>query len=284
MKTKSLKYEIWFLLIIFLYSCKKEEGLILSIGAASKPPIEEILVLFEKETQIKTKPIFGGSGYILSQMKLSQKGDIFFPGSSDFMEIAKRENLIYEETEKRVVYLVPTLNVQIGNPKGIQTLYDLLKPNLKIAIANPENVCVGLYAVEIIEENFNEFQKELFKKNLVTYAESCEKTASLLALKTVDAVIGWHVFQNWSPQNILTIPLKAKEVKRIGYIPIAIVKYTKQRDIAQRVINFIIHDPRSKEIFYKYGYFLSEKEAIDFVGEKKEIGGQYHLPLNWKGK
>ncbi|MCX7998267.1 MAG: substrate-binding domain-containing protein [Leptospiraceae bacterium] len=133
------------MLIIFLYSCKKEEGLILYIGAASQPPIEEILVLFEKETQIKTKPIFGGSGYIFSQMKLAQKGDIFFPGSSDFMEIAKRENLIFEETEKRVVYLVPTLNVQIGNPKGIQTLYDLLKPNLKIAIANPENVCVEIY-------------------------------------------------------------------------------------------------------------------------------------------
>ena len=31
-------------------------------------------------------------------------------------------------------------------------------------------------------------------KNIVVNAESCEKIATLLSLKTVDAVIGWDVF------------------------------------------------------------------------------------------
>ena len=51
----------------------------------------------------------------------------------------------------KVVYLVPSINVRAGNPKGIQGLRDLLKPGIRVAIANPENVCVGTYAVEIVE-------------------------------------------------------------------------------------------------------------------------------------
>lgn len=276
------KYFALFCLAFFF--CKQERNILIYIGAASKPPMEEILAIFEEETKIKTKPIFGGSGYILSQLKLSKKGDIFFPGSSDYMELAKRENLILEKTEKRVVYLVPTLNVQAGNPKNIQTLYDLLRPNLRIAIANPESVCIGLYAVEIIEKNFSNLQKETFKKNLLTFSESCEKTASLLVFKTVDAVIGWHVFQNWNPESILTIPLKAREIQRIGYIPISVLKFSTQPEIAQKLIEFIINNPKSKAIFKKYGYFLTQEEAEKFVGEKKEIGGEYTLPSNWSKK
>ena len=87
-------------------------------------------------------------------MKLTKKGDIYFPGSSDFMELAKRDGIVFPETESKVVYLVPAINVQKGNPKDIKTLKDLTRHGIRIAIANPESVCVGIYAVEIIEKVF----------------------------------------------------------------------------------------------------------------------------------
>lgn len=209
-------------------------------GAASKPPTETAAKAFEKKTGVKVNLTFGGSGFVLSQMTLAKKGDLYFPCSSDFMEIAKKKGLVFPESEKYIVYLVPAINVQMGNPKGIKSLRDLNKPGLRVAIANPEGVCVGLYAVEIIEKNFTAKERAAFRRNLVNYTESCEKTATAVSLKAADAVIGWEVFQYRDPERIETIPLKKHEIARIGYIPIAISKFTTDKVLAKKFIDFIL--------------------------------------------
>ncbi len=257
-----------------------EQRLLIFAGAASKPPLEEAAKLFEKKTGVKVDITFGGSGYVLSQMILSKKGDLYFPGSSDYMEVAKRQGVVYPETERYVVYLAPTINVQKGNPKNIKTLKDLTRPGIRVAIANPEGVCVGAYAVEIIERHFTPEEKERFRKNLVNYTESCEKTATVVSLKAVDAVIGWHVFESWDPQNIENVPLKKSEIIRVGYIPIAVSKFTTNRELAQRFINFLL-SKEGQDIFKKYQYFATPEEAFAWIGEKKPVGGEYVVPADW---
>ncbi len=159
----------WVFMFFFCFSMFAFEGLsysrelLIFAGAASKPPTEEAAKAFEKKTGVKVYLTFGGSGFVLSQMTLAKQGDLYLPGSLDFMEIAKKKGIVYLETEKYVVYLVAAINVQKGNPKGIKTLGDLTKPGLRVAIANPEGVCVGLYAVKIIEKNFSPSQKADFR-------------------------------------------------------------------------------------------------------------------------
>jgi len=268
------------LCLIWLVDKSNAEELLVFAGAASKPATEEVVKAFEKKTGVKVNVTFGGSGFVLSQMTLTKKGDIYFPGSSDYMEIAKKRGDIIQETEKYVAYLVPAINVQKGNPKGIKSLADLSRPGVRVAIANPEGVCVGLYAVEIIERNLNSAQKTAFLKNLVNFTESCEKTATAVSLKTVDAVIGWRVFQYWDPERIETIPLKRHEIIRVGYIPIAVSKFTSNRVLAQKFIDFVLSE-NGKKIFRHYNYFMSPEEAQSWIGQKKPIGGEYEVPKNW---
>ncbi len=256
------------------------DSIMVFAGAASKPPTEEAAAAFEKKTGIKVNVVFGGSGYVLSQMMLGKTGDLYFPGSSDYMELAKKKNVVFPETEKYIVYLVPSINVQKGNPKKIKSLKDLTKPGIKVAIANPEGVCVGAYAVEIIEKFFNKKEKEQFRKNLINYTESCEKTATAISLKAADAVVGWSVFEHWDPERIETVRLKKEEVLRIGYIPIAISKYTKNRELAQKFIDFLLSE-EGKAIFRKYKYFMTPEEAFAWLGEKRPVGGEYVVPQEW---
>lgn len=256
-------------------------GLLVFAGAASKPATEEATKIFRDQTGIDVDVIFGGSGFMLSQMKLTGKGDLYFPGSSDFMELAKKNDLVFPETEKIIVYLLPAINVQAGNPKRIHSLKDLTKDGIRLAIANPEMVCVGTYAVEIIEKNLTPTEREKFKRNLVNYTESCEKTANVISLKAVDAVIGWRVFHYWDPERIETIYLKPEEVSRIGYIPIAISKFTKDKLLAQKFINFLISiDGRA--IFKKYHYLMDPSEARQFTRPDTPVGGEYILPSEWR--
>ncbi len=270
-------------LILFLIqnSHSSSKGLLIFAGAASKPATEEITKIFKDQTGIPADTIYGGSGFVLSQMKLAKKGDLYFPGSSDFMEVAKKDGLVFPETEKIIVYLVPAINVQKGNLKRIYSLKDLTKDGIRVAIANPEFVCVGTYAVEIIEKNLNPIEKEKLKKNLVNYTESCEKTANAISLKAVDAVLGWRVFQYWDPERIETIYLKPDEIPRVGYISIAISKFTQDKILSQKFIDFIL-STQGKTIFRKYHYLMDLEEARRFTRPDTPVGGQYVLPNKWR--
>ena len=271
-----------FLTLLFLKDAQSSSPRILVFaGAASKPATEETVKTFHERFGIPVDVVFGGSGFVLSQMKLGKKGDLYFPGSSDFMEIAKKEGLVFPESERILVYLIPAINVQKGNPKRIYSLKDLTKDGLRVAIANPEIVCVGTYAVEVIEMNLTSVEKEKFRKNLVNYTESCEKTANVISLKAVDAVLGWRVFQYWDPKRIETIFLNPEEIPRIGYIPIAISKFTHDKALAQKFIDFLV-SPAGKTIFHKYHYLMDLQEARHFTKPDTPVGGEYILPDEWR--
>ena len=283
MEIKKISFSIFiFLIFVSIQNAyPSPKRLMIFAGAASKPATEETVRIFQERFGIPVDVIFGGSGFVLSQMKLTKRGDLYFPGSSDFMEVAKREGLVFPDSEKVVVYLVPAINVQKGNPKGIHTIKDLTKEGVRVAIANPETVCVGTYAVEIIEKNLDPSHKEKFKKNLVNYTESCEKTANVISLKAVDAVLGWRVFQYWDPERIETIYLKPEEIPRIGYIPIAISKFTQNKDLAQKFVDFLF-SPDGKTIFRKYHYLMDLPEARQFTKPNTPVGGEYVLPDEWR--
>lgn len=283
-----MKKGLFSLPILVLFSLSpiaqaSSEKILVFAGAASKPATEEVIRSFRKESGIPVDVIFGGSGFVLSQMSLAKKGDLYFPGSSDFMEKAKKEGWVLPESEKIVVYLIPAINVQKGNPKKIHALKDLTRDGIRVAIANPEYVCVGTYAVEIIDKNLNRIEKEALKRNLVNYTESCEKTANAISLKAVDAVLGWRVFQYWDPERIETVYLKPEEIPRIGYIPIAISRFARDRKLAQRFIDFLLSS-QGRAIFRTYHYLMESQEASRFVRPNTPVGGEYALPNEWRAR
>lgn len=255
--------------------------LLIFAGAASKPPTAKVVRIYQQKKGVKILATFGGSGFVLSQMKLARKGDVYFPGSSDFMEKAKKEGLVFPETEKIMAYLVPAINVQRGNPHQIRSLKDLLKPGLRLAIAEPTSVCVGAYAVEVVEKNFNPQERELFRRNLVTMVESCEKIANIISLKGVDAVLGWEVFEAWDPERIQRVLLKPEEIPRIGYLPAAVARFTEDRAQAEQFVNFLVSS-ESQAVFRKHGYLMSVPEARAHTLPNTPVGGEYVLPEAWR--
>ncbi len=249
----------------------------LFVGSASKPATEEAAKAFERKTGCRVLLHFGGSGKMLSEMKLGQRGDLYFPGSSDFMELAKREKLVVPETERRVVYLLPAINVPADNPKKIDKLEDLARPGVRVGIARPDTVCVGLFAVEVLVRNG---LAERVKPNIVTHAESCAKTAQLAAMGTVDVVLGWRVFQYWNPSRIRTIMLRPDQIPRIGYIPIARSVFCKQPEVADAFVDFLLSD-EGKAIFRNWHYLVSEDEARKYTTPDAPVGGEWRLPEGW---
>ncbi len=245
-------------------------------GSASKPATEELVALFEAETGHRVELFFGSSGRLLSQMKIARRGDIYFPGSSDYMERAKRDGLIAGETEKIVAYLIPAINVARGNPKGVKGLEDLARPDVRAAIANPRHVCVGLYAVEALESAGLGAE---IRPRIMGYTESCAKTANMIVLGGADAVLGWRVFESWNPGRIESVPLPPQALPRIGYMPMAVTTLSKNVGPAKALIEFACSEG-GRRIFEKWGYITREEDARLFAPTAK-IGGEYALPEGW---
>ena len=242
-------------------------------GAANKPAMEEISAMFERDRNIEVNLIFGGSGTLLSQIELSKKGEIYLPGSPDYIIIAEKKNLIVKGSDRLVAYLVPAVITPAGNPAGIESLEDLSANGVRVAIGNPETVCLGLYGVELLEKNG---LIESVMKNVVTFGGSCSKLANLAAMDQVDAILGWRVFHFWNPERMAYVPIAPGKIPRLSYVPIAIPVYTRDMDLSRSFIDYVL-SPKGKEVYRKLGYITDLGKAKSFA-PGAGIGGVYTLP------
>lgn len=264
---------------VLLCGCGRDSGqtLLAFCGSASKPALEECARAFERETGVGVDLQFSGSGTMLSRMMMSEKGDLYIPGSPDYMVRAEREGAVIADTEQIIAYLVPSILVQSGNPRGIRRLEDLAGEDVEVGIGNPEAVCVGLYALEILERNG---LLDGVGGNVVVHARSCSATASLIAMKKVDAILGWRVFSEWKPDAIETVPIEPDRIPRLAYVPAAVSAYSTRPELGRSFIDYL-RSPEGQEIFSGWGYIASEEKAREFA-PRAQIGGEYELPSDYQ--
>jgi len=209
-------------------------------------------------------------------MKIAGRGDVYFPGSPDFMEQAKRDGLIISDTVRIIAYLVPAITVRRGNPKRIFSLRDLARSDVRVAIGNPHTVIVGSYAVEILERA--NLAAEV-RPRIVGYTETCEKAVSLVAMKGVDAVVGWQMHESWNPENIQTILLPPEQIPRISYMPMAVSSLSTHVEPAMQFVEYACSS-EGKRVFEKWGYLTREEAAREYAPDAV-IGGDYPVPEEW---
>ncbi len=232
---------------------QRTKELLVFAGAANLPPLTEAARLYEKRYGVKVRLTFGGSGVVLSQMKLARKGDVYVPGSDDYMEKALKEGVVDPKSVRVICWLVPTINVAKGNPKGIKSLQDLTKPGIRVGIAAPGSVCLGDVAQEILELAG---LWDAIQPNIVVHAKDCSDLAVQLKLGLVDAIIGWDVFARWYPDTPMdNIPIP-KEVLRVRHIPAGVTVFAQDKREAQRFVEFL-SSGEGRQCYFRCGYSIT---------------------------
>ncbi len=221
-------------------------------GAASKPVLDEAAPRILAEEHIRLELSMGGSGTVLSQMEIARKGDIYLPGSHDYMERAEARGLVDPSTRVDFAWLTPALLVRRGNPKRIVSLADLARPDVRAAIAEPRTVCVGEYGIRMLRRAGLE---ETVLPRLAR-AHSCEAVANLLGLGSVDAILGWQVFAAWFPGEVEVVPLPAAVIPGPATIPGAVTVFAAHPAEARRVLTWLA-GPEGRTIWARHGYRTS---------------------------
>lgn len=222
-------------------------ALVVFAGAASQPATAEAARRFGDATGLRVECTFGGSGAVLNQIQLEQYGDVFIPGSDDYMDLAEERQLVDPTTRRVICFLVPVICVAPGNPLDIRTLTDLARPGMRVAIGDPASVCLGNIAKEAMEA-LRVYRS--VRENIVTFASDCQQVASLIRLQEVDAAVGYDVFGHQSPGQLDVVPLGGEERVRV---PAAVVVFSQQAAAARRFVEYV-SGPQGRKVFREHGY------------------------------
>jgi len=130
--------------------CSPEPPL-LYCGAGIKPPVAELVEQFERQHGVSITCDYRGSEVLLSSIKLTGKGDLYMPGDVHYIELADQEELI--KSSHPVCYFVPVILVQSGNPKGVHTLQDLTRDDVRVGLGDPQFCAIGRKTSKLLKKS-----------------------------------------------------------------------------------------------------------------------------------
>ncbi len=228
--------------------------LILFCAAGVKPPVEEAAKIYEKAYGIPVQIQYGGSGTLLSNLRISGVGDLFIAADDSYMRIAETNDLIAETIT--LARMTPVIAVAKGNPKNVRTLGDLFLVN--VALANPDAAAIGKVTREILRST-GEGQWEKLEKHARVFKPTVNDVANDVSLGTVDAAIVWDVTipQYERLEGVHVEPLSTASQT----ISIGVLMSTKQPARALHFARYIGARDRGLESFIRHGYKPTEGDA-----------------------
>jgi molybdate transport system substrate-binding protein len=222
-----------------------QSSLLVYCGAGMREPMEEIAAIFEEREGIKIDYTYGGSAQLLSQIELYQTGDLYMPGATSYIDSAIAKGYV-DKTEK-VVYHILGIAVPTGNPAGIETLEDLAKPGVRVAIGEPSGPAVGEAAKKMLEKDglWDEVDA-----NCVVKSGTVNELLVYISMNQADAAIIWEDLLNPETMEKVDIPIEQGWIK---IVPIGTLTFSENKEAAEKFMNFVASD-EGKAIYKEHGF------------------------------
>lgn len=214
-------------------------------AAGLKKAIEAVAVEFQKETGTQVELQFGGTGTLLSQLRIANKGDVFISADEGTLADARKLDVVREVLPLAAQH--PVIAVAKGNPKGIVSLADLEKVNVKLALPNPEAASIGKVAKKILGPRWDVLaQKAVVMKPTVT------EIAADVKLGACDAALVWDstVPQFEGLEALQMTELSSHEEKASA----AILKSTTSSAEALKFARYLSAPEKGGVLFSKHGF------------------------------
>jgi len=233
--------------------------LTLHCAAVLKRPIEQIARRFEEQTGTLVRTQFGGSSALLSALRLAPKGDLYLAAEQSYVRQAVGFGLV--ESVWPVARIVPVIAVQRGNPRHIARLEDLMREDVRVALANPEVAAIGSVARRVLREA-GLWQGVLTRARVLK--PTVNDIAGDVALGVVDAAIVWDAtVAQYDPLDaIRDTRLDAAE----SYAALGVLTRARHTDQARRFAHFLTESPQAVDALRRAGL-----EPVSGVGSPTTV-------------
>jgi molybdate transport system substrate-binding protein len=223
-----------------------------SSGAVA-PPIKKCAEEFTAKYGIDFEFTVGKAEELVSEITELKQGDVLTCGAEFIFDEAQIKGLIFGETRRSVGYRRSAILVSKGNPKGIDSIYDLVKEEMKVGIA------VGGCLLGVWDEVASKAGlTDKIRRNITEFADGCGAVVALLNTKKADAIFGWDAFQKLWPATIEVVDLP-RELQVFRSTGIAVIQFSKQKETAKQFIDYATSE-KGKKIYRSYGWIHTTPE------------------------
>jgi len=220
---------------------------VLVFGAAGlQKPLDEGATAYAAVSGRLAMRQFRASGTLLADIELAKDGDLFIPADETYIAKARAKGLIREVIP--LARQTPVIGVAAGNPKRIAALSDLLRSDVRVALA-ADSASIGRISKAVLE------QAGLWgalNAKLVTLKPTVADLATDLRLGVYDAAIVWDatVAQHTALAAIALPELSA----RAETVSAAVLSASTQPAAALALARFLAAPTTGNPIFARHGY------------------------------
>jgi molybdate transport system substrate-binding protein len=204
-------------------------------AASLRPVMQSISADYLRETGERVEMEFGDSGRLLGQVEIRPDGDLFLPADDSYVRIAEEKGLV-----ARRIPLCRMEAVVLCRPeKPIATFDDLLKPGLRLGIANPDRAAIG----KVVRKHLRaRGQWDALAVRIDVQHFNVTDAANAVQLGSRDATIAWDAVAVNYPE-LTTVRLPELE-GAIGRVELAVLRRGPNLDAASRFADYVASSDR----------------------------------------
>ena len=235
---------------------------------ACAAPLEDATTIFTERTGLKVDidvcarhcasqeaeeadPKTGAHDFLI---EISEYGvhDLSISGAEYLLDDGEVRRIVLKGERRLIAYRESAIIVPKGNPAGIQSLEDLARPGVRVAISVID--CLkGLWEDVTGRAGLT----EEIRKNITFHATGCVAIVEAVAQGIVDAGFGWTAFEHLCEGRleIVELPPAQRIYRGTG---IGMLSFTKQPDTARQLMDFLT-TPEARACYKKYRWVLPEE-------------------------
>jgi molybdate transport system substrate-binding protein len=234
---------------LYIYA---QKPLVLYCGITMVPAMEHIAKKYEATFHQPVTILQGGSGELLKVLSVNKSGDLYLPGSPNYLNLNNGLDLF--SFRQTVAYMPIALFTRSGNPDTIKSLSDLNRTDIHFAIGSPGIGSIGTATQKLLEQAGGKKFAQTVNLNALYFATDSHDLNCLFRNHKIDIGLNWRpALLSLMRQNEITIiPLRPHE-RLLSIVQIAIVRYSRQQKAAKSFIKLLV-SPEGQKILKEYGF------------------------------
>ena len=213
-------------------------------AAGLQKPVEAIAQQYRRESGTEVRLQYGGSGTLLSQLRVAKQGDLFIAADDGSVGDARKGGLIREVLPLAKQH--PVLGVRSGNPKNIRTVADLLRDDVKLALANPDAASISRVSRTVLGEMWPRLAARA-----AVVKPTVSEVATDLALGTVDAAIIWDSIAAQFKVEAVEVPGLSSRIENASA---CVTEFCTQPAAALHFARYLAAPEKGGAIFKSHGF------------------------------
>jgi molybdate transport system substrate-binding protein len=235
-----------------------QRPLVLYCAAGVNPPVAQIVKNYQDELGVTVSVQYGGSGTLLSNLRVAQTGDLYLAADTSYIQLAREQGLIAETIP--VATQRPIIATAQGNPKKILSAADLLREDVRVALGNPDAASIGKQTqIAMSKAGLWENLKQAVQSRGV-FKPTVNDVANDVKIGTVDAGVIWDSTARQYPELEIVAPL-TEDPGFVMEITVAVLRSSRQPTEALRFARYLSARDRGLEAFRRYHYTVVDGDV-----------------------